>query len=258
MKPILAFDVDGVLVDSEHEIILTSWNEHNLWRKSKGLDAQPFTLKFSEIPAEYINLYKRFRKHSNKNYYRIAINLLMFGGIDPDKITSDVVKQISEANESEITEIKKRIKDIRKRLHSEADLNEVFHPYAAVDYQWIEQLHAKGQVYFITNNPGSLTGFKHIAFQPDEKHIRTDEAGISDKSIHLNEIIEKEGINPASILFIDDSLQSLQEVHKGTDIPISNIIHNTWAPASKKLPADSGFPDLDFDAIKKHFLSLGE
>lgn len=257
MKPILAFDVDGVLVDSEHEIILTSWNEHNLWRKSKVLDSQPFTLKFSDIPTEYINLYKRFRKYSNKGYYRIGINLLIFGGIEPEKITPDIVKVISEASINEISKTKNRIKEIRNQLHSEADLNEVFQPYTAVDYQWIEQLHAKGQVYFITNNPGSLTGFKHIAFQPDIKHIRTDEAGISDKSIHLNEIMEKEGVNPASILFIDDSLQSLQEVQKGTDIPVSNIIHNIWAPASKKLPAESGFPDLDFDAIKDRFVSLG-
>jgi beta-phosphoglucomutase-like phosphatase (HAD superfamily) len=58
---IIAFDVDGVLIDSEKEVLITSWNEYNLWKKDKGLPYQEFTVSYQDIPNTFIQTYTAFR-----------------------------------------------------------------------------------------------------------------------------------------------------------------------------------------------------
>jgi hypothetical protein len=136
-------------------------------------------------------------------------------------------------------------------------MNQLIERYDQVDYECIEKIHAEGKLYLITNNPFSIRDFANIAFEPDKKYVRTSETGITNKSIHLNNIINERGIQPGNVLFIDDSLDVLKEVDAGTDIPSNNLFQNSWAPKSK-FKSNSAYQILYFAEIKNKFENLDE
>ncbi len=254
---IIAFDVDGVLINSEKEILLTSWNEYNIWRKEKGLSYQEFTVSCTDIPNFFIETYNAFRSYTTKSYHRIAVDLLMFEEVSPHKINYDVIQQISEADESKKDKIISRVKVIRSKIREESNKDQIIESYHQVDYEWIEKIYAEGKLYLITNNPFSISDFANIAFKPDSKYVRTSESGITNKSIHLKNIMKEIGISPHHVFFVDDSLDVLKEIDGGTDIPSNNLFQNSWAPKSK-FKSNSVFQILDFTEIKAKFENLNE
>ncbi len=252
MKKLIFFDVDGVLVESSREIMLSSWNEYNQWLADLHLPHAPFTIHYDEIPESFLISRRELMKHTHKGYYRVALNMFTLAGIDPQKVDKPMIQAVSEADSNLKAATMARLTQVRRRLHEEGDLNTLSRRYAEVDYQWIEEHMARGELYFITNNAFSIQSFAAVAFAPEEKQVRRPQGAMHNKSEHINAICQQHGVPHDKILFIDDSLASLQDVDQGSDIPTHHCLQNSWAEKS----ATEHYQRLDWQTIIERYKAL--
>jgi beta-phosphoglucomutase-like phosphatase (HAD superfamily) len=119
MKKILFLDVDGVLVDSRKEIMLSSWNEYNLWKQELGLPYEPFSTNYDSVDDYFLNARNAFGKLSHKGYHRVAINPLILAGFNPKNVSINLIQQLSEADENLKTATMRRLKFVRDRWKSQ-------------------------------------------------------------------------------------------------------------------------------------------
>lgn len=249
---ILFLDVDGVLVESSGEILLTSWNEYNAWQAELGLPHAAFSTTLDAIPASFRHSREAFLKNSHKTYYRTAINLFTLAGFDPGAISAELIAQISEADPDRKQATLARVQQQRERLRAEGDLASLSTAYAEVDYAWLDARMAAGEVYLLTNNAFSIDSLAAVAWRPDPVWVRGPHGDSHNKAHHINEICAARDVLPEHCLFVDDNLSSLQDVAAGTSMPDANIIQNRW---SDKLPAQT-FARLDWQGIVARFEAL--
>lgn len=252
MNKVICFDVDGVLIDSSDEIMLSSWNEYNAWLAEMGLPAQPFSIHVDDVPDRFRQARNAFGKKSHKGYYRTAINLFTLAGFDPDCVSMELIQQVSEADPKLKAKTMARVIAVRERLRREGDFASLVRLYNEVDYEWIEARMKAGELYFVTNNAFSIEGLKAVAFTPDARCVRGPFGDTHDKAMHINEICERHGITSDHVLFIDDSEAALKDVRDGTSMPVENIIQNGWC--SK--PEVDAFPRLDWAEIVARYEAL--
>ncbi len=252
MKKIICFDVDGVLINSEEEILLTSWNEYNAWLTELGLPAQPFTTSPDDVPDSFRKIRTELGKKSHKGYYRVAINLFALAGFDPAGIDQELIQRVSEADPALKAKTMARLKVVRDRLHKEGDLKQLIRCFDVVDYGWIKERMDAGELFFVTNNSFSIEGLKAVALMPDERYVRRPHGDMHDKANHLNEICKTCGVPPEKVLFIDDSEASLLDVASGAALPRQNIVQNQWCAK----PAAKGFDCVGWDELMERFDKL--
>ena len=245
MNKIICFDVDGVLIDSNDEIMLSSWNEYNAWLDEIGMPAQPFSISIDDVPDTFRTARNALGKKSHKGYYRTAINLFALAGFDPNCVSMELIRQVSEADPKLKAKTMTRVKSVRERLLREGELSSLVRRYDDVDYDWIETKNRAGELYLITNNAFSIEGLKAVAFTPDSTYVRGPYGETHDKAMHINEICNTSGVACDQLLFIDDSEAALQDVQQGTSLPNKNILQNQWC----NKPRAQGFPCLGWQAI---------
>lgn len=146
MKKLIFFDVDGVLVESSREIMLTSWNEYNLWMDEQSLPHATFTVDYADIPKPFIATRSEYMKRTHKGYYRVALNLFTLAGFDPYLVSKSLIQSVSEADPKLMAATMVRLKQVRQRLLSEGDLASLSKTYSEVDYAWIQDRMAKGEL----------------------------------------------------------------------------------------------------------------
>ena len=252
MRKLIFFDVDGVLVESSREIMLTSWNEYNQWLADLQLPHAPFTIHYDDIPAEFVASRSELMKHTHKGYYRVALNMFTLAGLDPLKVDKLLIQAVSEADPSLKSATMTRLAAVRQRLRDQGDLSTLARPYTEVNYGWVEEKMSQGELYFITNNAFSIESFSAVAFTPDERFVRRPEGEMHNKSEHINQICQQRGIAHDRVLFIDDSLASLQDVDHGSNVPSHHCLQNSWAEKG----ANSDYQRLDWQAIVARYESL--
>lgn len=245
MKKLIFFDVDGVLVNSINEILLTSWNEFNLWKQSLGLPFEPFATDMSAIPAEFISARTVYGKKSNKGYHRVAINPLILAGFSPDAISANLIHQLSEADPLQKQQTMRRLEVVRQKLLASTPIETLVSLYADVDYDWLQQKIQQQELYLITNNPFSVQGLIAHGIKINPCQIRGPRGDTHHKSDHINEICQQRKIPVENCLFVDDSPASLQEVAQGTKLLSSRILQNSWGDK----PSLDGFACLSWTKI---------
>ena len=252
MNKLIFFDVDGVLVESSREIMLTSWNEYNQWLADIDLPHAPFTLCYGDIPNEFLVSRGELMKHTHKGYYRVALNMFTLAGLDPYKVDKALIQAVSEVDPLLKEATMARLAMVRQRLLAEGDISTLARGYNEVDYRWIEQKMSQGELYFVTNNAFSINSFAAVAFTPDETFVRRPEGAIHNKAEHINAICAERCVSHDRVLFIDDSLASLQDVDHGSAVPNENCLQNSWA---EKRPSPD-YQRLDWQAIVARYESL--
>lgn len=138
MSKLIFFDVDGVLVESAREIMLTSWNEYNQWLADLGLPHASFTISYDDIPTEFLVSRRELMKHTHKGYYRVALNMFTLSGIDPTKVDKPLIQAVSEADPRLKELTMQRLSQVRQRLLEEGDLKTLARHYDEVDYNWVK------------------------------------------------------------------------------------------------------------------------
>ena len=252
MSRLIFFDVDGVLVESSREIMLTSWNEYNQWLAELALPHAPFTTHYGDIPAEFIASRRELMKHTHKGYYRVALNMFTLAGLDPLKVDKPLIQMVSEADPSLKEATMVRLAQVRQQLREEGDLSTLAACYAEVDYDWVKDKMNQGELYFITNNAFSIQSFSAVAFTPDERYVRRPEGLMHNKSDHIKQICQQRGVAYDKVLFIDDSLASLQDVDHGSEVPSHHCLQNSWAEKE----ANPDYQRLDWSSIIDRYASL--
>lgn len=250
-KKIICFDVDGVLIDSKDEVMLTSWNEYNAWLSEIGCPCQPFTTQLRDIPKEFHKTRTILAEKSHKGYYRVAINLFTLAGFNPERISIELIQEVSELDPQLKLQTMDRLNQLRERLIKESQLSTLIKTYEEVDYPWIEKKMHKGEIYFVTNNTYSIEGLKSVAFAPVDNQVRRPHGQHHNKAEHINEIIKINDISPEQLIFIDDSQASLEDVTQGTAVPIENIIQNSWC----EKPRAQGFKQMSWLDIMAYYES---
>ncbi len=250
MNKIICFDVDGVLIDSKNEILVSSWNEYNLWLNELGLPSSSFAYSIEDIPADWLNVRKELSKHSNKGYHRVAINPIILSKFNPTLISSNIIHELSEIDPELKKKTMNRVKKVRTDLSKSECYPSLIKKMVEVNYEWIEKMHDAKCLFFVTNNPFSIAAFSSIAFTPNTSQVRTIAGSVHNKVSHINKF--EATIDSRNILFIDDRLPSLREVSEGSNLEKSHIIQNSRAPEGTA----SEFNVLDFDEIISVFSSL--
>lgn len=245
MKKLIFFDVDGVLVDSQKEIMLTSWNEFNLWKDEMGLPSEPFCTDVAEVADDFFQARAAFGRLSHKGYHRAAINPLILAGFDPQGFTTQLIQDLSETDESQKAASMRRLHQVRERLLAEGDVASLAETYDAVDYDWVKSHMLSGELYFLTNNAFSIESFAAVAFKPLPEMTLLPEGKRHDKAVHIRRVCEENGVSENQCIFIDDSYSSLVDVQKGASLPLSHILQNDWC--EKKIT--DGFERLSWKAI---------
>lgn len=82
--------------------------------------------------------------------------------------------------------------------------------------------------------------------------MRRPEGAMHNKAEHINQICQQRGVDPARVLFIDDSLASLQDVDHGSAVPSEHCLQNSWAE-KEKTPF---YQRLDWQTIIECYESL--
>jgi hypothetical protein len=118
-----------------------------------------------------------------------------------------------------------------------------------VDYAWIEEKMHAGQLYFLTNNAFSIQSFAAVAFHPIAKTTLTPAGQFHDKAEHIRHVCAQHAIPQNRVMFVDDSLASLQDVRTGTNMPHTHIVQNSWC----EKPAVQQFERLSWMEIKQRF-----
>lgn len=252
MKKIICFDVDGVLIDSSDEVMVSSWNEYNAWLAELGLPAEPFTVSVNDVSPTFRKARGALGKKSHKGYYRTAINLFILAGFNPDCVDIELIKSVSEADPNLKAKTLARLKAVRERLLKEADLSTLVHCFDEVDYDWIKTKMQAGELFFITNNAFSIEGLKATALVPDQRYVRGPHGKLHDKANHINEICRTHGVAPERVIFVDDSTSSLDDVRRGTTLLIENIVQNGWCDK----PQAEGFRRMDWEDVKNIYEAL--
>jgi len=245
MKKIICFDVDGVLIDSRDEIMVSSWNEYNAWLAELGLPHQPFTGRLAEVSPAFFAARTALGDKSHKGYHRVAINPFILAGFDPAGIDADLIARVAEADPKLKASTMARLKTVRDELLQHGNLAQLVKRFDEVDYDWIKARMAVGEVYFITNNAFSIEGLKAYGLTPDPRYVRGPQGQMHDKADHINAICRDEHITPEQLLFIDDSQAALEDVARGSEVPDHNIVQNSWCPK----PPVARFERLDWQAI---------
>ena len=142
--------------------MLTSWNEYNQWLAELSLPHAPFTVCYEEIPAAFIASRSELMKHTHKGYYRVALNMFTLAGLNPLTVDKPLIQAVSEADPSLKESTMKRLSQVRQRLIEEGDLSTLARSYTEVDYGWVEEMMAQGELYFITNNAFSIQSFAAV------------------------------------------------------------------------------------------------
>jgi len=251
-QKIICFDVDGVLLNSDDETTLVSWNEYNLWLKDLGLPYQRETNNISDVPKKWAKIWKSLSIYANKNYHRLGINILILSKINSNFINSNIIHSLSEIDEVQKKITIERVNSIRKKIINDICYENLIKPFKEVDYNWVYNKHKNGELYLITNNPFSIVGLTKIAFKPIDDYVRTINTGIYNKSIHINEIKKKFRVNDDKIMFVDDKLPSLYEVKSNTNLFIDNIIQNNWTNNCSNI----NFKSLSFNEITNQYNKL--
>jgi len=250
MKKLICFDVDGVLVNSELETLLVSWNEYNLWLQTLKLPFADFTYDVKDIPFSWSLIRKRLMAVSNKVYHRVATNILQFMDIIPNSSSFELVDEISSLDDVKKQETINRVQQIRDKLFSSSVYPSLLSRFDSVDYEIMQDLHDKGMLYFVTNNKFSIKAFESIAFKPSKASIFIPTDVEHNKSERL--ALFEHQVTPEKIMFIDDKVNSLLNVFNGCNIPKKNLIHNEWATTT----SSHGFKTVSFETIINDFNNL--
>lgn len=224
----LVLDIDGVLLDSRAEIILTSWNEYNARRETLGLDFAPFTGLYSDLPPDFVRKIEVLAVKSSKMHHRVAWDLAILEDMDVEALSSEDIDRISEEDQALKESCIQSVTELRLRQRDACPITDLVTLFAEVDYDWVKARHDEGILFFLTGNVMAVDNFSAVAFAPAPAQVLGGGQAHLDKPERIRTLFDR--FAPDRILFMDDRQRSLEEVRDQTPIPAENLLHNAWCP----------------------------